>query len=249
MTCEATGEPMPIFEEPILSPEETSIEGQSLEVYRFLGRVATTSSVVAASLNLMLLAEPLARDYRRLRLDRDEQEVAEFVATVQMRRLAQVGMPNVLRTLQEIALCRTVDCFDDYLDMVADRWGQERPTEMPDPEAFSRKPLSQRLDRMEEACTGELDLTSDDYRCFHEYIQVRHLIDHTGGRVTGKFLERTGRTDLAIGERFPLDDGYATTNGQRFLQFVRLLDRVLVRQLGFDPVTPEQLNELWTSQR
>lgn len=240
---------MPIFDEPVLSTAETSIEGQSLEVYRFLGRVATTSAVVATAVNLMFLAEPLARDFDRLRLDADEREVAEYLSGVQMKRLGQVGMPNVLRTLQEIALCRTVDCFDDYLDMIATRWSEQRPTEMADPEAFSRKPLPQRLDLIEQACGAGLDRTGDDYRRFHEYIQVRHLVDHTGGRVTGKFLERTGRTDLTIGQRFPFEDGYATSNGPHFVQFVKALDRAIVGQLGFDPVTPERLRELWASQQ
>lgn len=240
---------MPIFDEPVPTPAEASIEGQSLEVYRFLGRVATTSAVVATAVNLMFLAEPLARDFGRLRLDPDEREVAEYLAGVQMKRLGQVGMPNVLRTLQEIALCRTVDCFDDYLDMIATRWSQQRPTELADPEAFSRKPLPQRLEFIEQACAAGLDRTSEGYRRFHEYIQVRHLVDHTGGRVTGKFLDRTGRADLAVGQLFPLEDGYATSNGLHFVQFVKAMDRAIVSQVGFDPVTPEQLRELWTGQQ
>ncbi|MEO9255548.1 MAG: hypothetical protein ABI305_08420, partial [Tepidiformaceae bacterium] len=238
---------MPIFDEPVLSLAETSIEGQSLELYRFLRRVATTSTVVATAVNLMLLAEPLARDFGRLSLDPNQREVAEFLAGVQMNRLAQVGMPSVLRTLHEITLCRTVDCFDDYLDMIATRWWKCRPTEMVDPEAFSRKPLEQRLEHIERACGAGLDKASENYRRFHEYIQVRHLIDHSGGRVTRKFLDRTGRPDLAAGQLFPLEEGYATSNGPQFVQFVKAMDRAIVVQLGFEPVTVQQLDELSTS--
>jgi hypothetical protein len=38
--------------------------------------------------------------------------------------------------------------------------------------------------------------------------QTRHLIVHNGGRASAEYLERTGRTDVAVGTLVPIDSGF-----------------------------------------
>ncbi len=54
----------------------------------------------------------------------------------------------------------------------------------------------------------DLKVAETQVAWLEEAENVRHIIVHNGGRVDNQFLRRTGRTDLPIGEPFPLSSHY-----------------------------------------
>ena len=145
-------------------------------------------------------------------------------------------LPTPLRRALEKAVKAARDVAEEGAADAVRRLGVAEPT-APGHLSDDQKALRRRL-RAHARTLGDTVSESSAH-------EVRHLIDHTGGRVTEKFLSRTGRTDLSPRDVFPLGDGYVTDNGPAFVQFVRGLDRALVKELDLVPVTRSELEQLW----
>lgn len=81
-------------------------------------------------------------------------------------------------------------------------------------EAFVFKPswnnIKKRLKNVEKEINLKLDIPEDDKNFLHKAQQIRHLLVHSGGRVTPEFLRRSGSSakGLKIGDYVNIDLDY-----------------------------------------
>jgi len=85
-----------------------------------------------------------------------------------------------------------------------------------------------------------IDTKSRHFAAVAELIEVRHLIVHNNGRVSRIFLARTSRTDLKVGDFFPLALHWVQNGLDSLGALVNELDRVLISHFKLARPTPER---------
>jgi glucose-6-phosphate isomerase len=89
------------------------------------------------------------------------------------------------------------------------------------------KSVPKRLDALKGELGVDVALAPEARETLLEAEQVRHIFIHNGGRVSAEFLKRTSRTDLSIGQYFPLTLDYLDKAHGAAMQLVDGLFRAI----------------------
>ncbi len=165
------------------------------------------------------------------------------------------------RMVLEVHISRNVDAFNAYLIRVLTHVFMNNPTLLNEKDVEKISLVSgDEKDRVIERLADDLigrglrgvlkylvdnmnfafDVDTIEFKEADEYIAVRNVNIHHGGRIDQRFVRRTGQTDLQIGELFPLTVDYATKQAINFLTVIGQLDAELIKQ--FDLLPEEQVN-------
>ncbi len=157
------------------------------------------------------------------------------------------------RMLMEISLSRNVDAFNYYMVRMLNYVFEQNRDSLSekDRKALMGKSDDERKEVLEKIVDTQLrlglrnvfqylisnmgfifDINTDTFSKSDEYIAVRNLCVHSAGRVNRRFLTRTKRTDLNIGDEYPLPVQYVIDGYLTFSAMVRYLDAEIIRQFN-----------------
>ena len=152
--------------------------------------------------------------------------------------------PDTLRRmLLEMTISRDVGDFQYYLTRilqhVAVQHSEARVALFPK-KSHQAKPPDELADELSQQglanvvtqlnkCLGlGYDTDNPDFRAAREVIEVRNIIAHHEGRVSQRYLSKTGRTDIKKGQVYPLSVEYVVSAGEKLLAVARALDGLFV---------------------
>jgi len=147
-------------------------------------------------------------------------EAVDFYLT-QMLRKMYTQRPEVLKAkdfsvqMSEVLQCSTID---EVILRVADRKIQE----------LSYRGLSDIIKYLNSIHGLNYDTTKSSYINAQEVFQTRNIIVHNADIVNEVYLKNTTRTDLKVGEVYPLTDKYLVSTTASLIIFTIDLDKQFV---------------------
>jgi hypothetical protein len=109
--------------------------------------------------------------------------------------------PRLLRRGKQMTWERVLDAgsWDALMTRMTEEYGFE----------FGWKSVSDRLDHLRLELGISVETPPEEVAALEDAYQVRHILVHSGGRVSQEFLTRTQRTDVALGHLFTITADYA----------------------------------------
>ena len=158
----------------------------------------------------------------------------------------------------ETMITRLIDSFEYYLTQIVARCLRTYPDALGDSQISIRElrecgSIDEAVDRRIErkvhdltraGLTGiadflnkrfgaDIDRKTDSYRVVCEAIEVRHLILHKEGMVDRIFISRTDRSDLSLGQLYPLDWKFALATLDAFSDVAVSIDSAIIRRFNW----------------
>ncbi len=173
----------------------------------------------------------------------DDDDVSALVGEMLTHMIDAVLAPSRGALVRSSVLTAVVATFDALVDELASAFFRAHPEALGDSPEFSLADLSRfatiaaaqeelirrkvdaldrGLDELAKWFRTRLDIDLSrlaiDWNRFAEVIQRRHLVIHTGGRVSRRYLDKTpGATGLAIGDVLSVDAAYLEAAFDEFL--------------------------------
>ncbi len=187
----------------------------------------TTPGAEAALREIMNLVREMQREmspdefkrvYLQILVSRDIESFEYYLSEI-LRRVF-VHKPETLRTAEQVSVREVLEAgeMNEFIKRIAEKKVIE----------LGYESLEGIMKYLNERLGLDLDTQTKEFRAAKEYIEVRHIIAHNGGRVSELLLRRTGRIDLNVNDFFPLTAEYVSNGSSALRELARVIDTKIV---------------------
>ena len=161
----------------------------------------------------------------------------------------------------QVLLTRDIDAFQRYLTKMLSRIYTERPETLKTSEkvevrevlkfkamedfisyiaekrvlSLSYKGMLEILEFLEKTHGLKIDCCDSKLGTATELIEVRNIVVHNAGIVNDLFIKRTKRSDLILGQRFPLNMQYFTVTQKDLRDVAESIDNAILKHFNLIP--------------
>jgi hypothetical protein len=131
--------------------------------------------------------------------------------------------PNTLKSQEKISVSEIIEFTDrdSLISYIAERKILD----------LGHAGFSAILDFLREKIGIPLALTDEEISPLKEFFEVRNITVHNRGLINQLFLKRTGQTNLAIGQKYPLDWNYILKEYHRIKKLAANIDKEAISHL------------------
>lgn len=153
-------------------------------------------------------------------------EIFEFYLTRMLLRVF-LEKPGTLKNSEKIEIGEVLESKN--LEEVVQKIAVKRVNEL------SYSGLEGIIDFLNTKLGLGYDKKSTSFMKAKELIEIRNIITHNQGLVNSLFVKRTGRKDIKIGDRFPLNIPYAIDAARQLEEVVINLDKLFLSHFKLSP--------------